>query len=80
MSAEIRSDAAIRPTEDQIFLAKRIAEREQSDIGPAMLVNLNKQYGIAKTTSALRLLWGFGSLEKLRTPVAYLQAMLKAMP
>ena len=75
-----RSDAAIRPTEDEIYLAGRIAERDEADLSAGMIVNLNKTYGIAKTTSALRLLWGFGSLDKLRTPVAYLTSILKEMP
>ena len=63
-----------------MWLASRIAERQQSDIGPAMIVNWNKRYGIAKTTSALRLLHGFPPLTDVRTPVAYLTALLKAMP
>jgi hypothetical protein len=76
-----------RPTADQLYLAQklngdRFDEGEASPVSyritiPA-LQRWNIQYGIVKTTAALRTAWGFPPLEGIGNPFAYVDGVLKA--
>ena len=68
----------MRPTIDSIYLARRINERwDSSSLTPAALQKLVNAYGDRAVEDALRGLHGFPPEEAIRSPFAYLSAMLE---
>jgi hypothetical protein len=71
----------LRPTSDQLYLAGRLNARFLADGGPggitpAALQRFNKSFGIAAVSDALRTMHGFPPEDPLRSPYAYLAAIL----
>jgi catalase len=68
----------MRPTTDSIYLAQKINDRWDShSLSPAAIQNLVTAYGDRAVEDALRELHGFPPDEAVRSPYAYLMAMLK---
>lgn len=67
----------LRPTYDQLYLAERINEASPNgQITIPAIQKLNRLYGVAPVTSAMRAFRGFPP-EDLRTAYGYLSAILK---
>lgn len=67
----------MKPTNDSIYLARRIDERWKTNaLPPSALQRFVNLYGAEVVEDALRELYGFPPAEAIRSPYAYLEVML----
>lgn len=73
--------ADMRPTHDQIYLAEKVNEHYEGGhrglVTPGALQRWNACYGVGLVTGALRLLHGFPPEDEVRSPYAYVAAVLR---
>jgi hypothetical protein len=66
-----------RPDHDQTYLAEKLAESWDQELGPPALQKLNNAYGRAAVSDALRSLHGFPPSEAVRSVYAYVEEICK---
>ena len=89
-AASPSSKKDLRPTPDQMYLAAKLnghilwsqpptvrADTTKHEITPAALQKWNGEYGVVRTTDALRNAWGFPPLDGIENPYAYVAGILR---